>query len=146
MADLSELYKIVRTPLVADATLGAMLAAATAVYQERPAKGAAFPCISMRIRHTNQVSELTAPGAYRPVWELKLYGSDADALRAIQSRLDTLLDIPRTVTAGLAGVNWKITSFCQIDSFDGPPFAMSNDGDEIGTLVTIWNSIVLPLQ
>lgn len=146
MADLSELYGIVRAALVGDSTLTAMLGSAGAVYQERPETGAVFPAISMRIRHTNPITELTGTGAYKPVWELKLYGTNADALRAIQMRLWALLDIPRIAPAGLANANWKITSLCEIDSFDGPDFSMANDLQAIQTLVTIWNSLVLPVQ
>jgi hypothetical protein len=146
MADLSELFATVGNLLVNDATLAALLGDAQQVYQDRPAIHATFPCLTLAIPHEGPQHELTGPGAFRPVWRIIAYGASQDALRGIMARLNDLLDIPRTVPSAMVGTAYKITSMRQVDGFQGPPFTNTNMNQEIQTLVSIWNSLALPVE
>lgn len=145
MAELSELYATVGAALLADSTLMAMLGGATQVFQELPPSHAVYPCLTIRIVKGMPKVDLTVPGGWNPVWRIIAYGTDNDVLYAIQSRLLNVLEIPRLVTTQLTGAGFKITQMRQVDLFEGPALAMGNAGEQIGTVVSVWNSLALPM-
>ena len=146
MYDLSELYQTVRTALVGDATLVAMLSSATAVFSDvssdilLPA-----PCITLRMPSTKPRAEIDAQGKYSPYWRIKIFAQNIDRCRAIEARLGSLLDIPRTVPAGLAGATLRIECMWQVDSIEAGTWP-TNDQGVSTVLDTVWNSSVRPVS
>lgn len=146
MADLSELYTLVGNVMVGDATLAALLGNAQQVYQEMPVGNPTFPAITFRITAMNPKTQLSGVGGWNPVWRIIAYGVDNDTLYAIHSRLASLLEVPKIVTSPLVGSSHKIPYMTKVDLHEAPPYASTNDGMAILTMVSIWNSLALPIS
>jgi hypothetical protein len=146
VADLSELYGTVRTKLVGDATLVALLSSSSAVYQETSTDvKLTAPCILMRQIGSRNQYQIDGTGKYRPGWRLRILAQSADRCRAIESRLGALLEVPLNVPAGLTGATLAIDEMRQVDSLEGAGWVTSDQGT-VATLETIWNCSVRPVS
>jgi hypothetical protein len=144
--NLDELYQVIRTAILANATVRGLLSSADAVYQETAADvRITAPAILMRLINTAPQVQITSAGKFRPALRLRILAQQPDRCRAIEAALQAVLDIPRTTSAGLSNANLRLESCQQVDANEGTAF-LTADNAATTTLETVWNCSVRALN
>jgi hypothetical protein len=144
--NLDELYQVIRTAILANATVRGLLSTADAVYQEAAADvRIVAPAILMRLISEGPQAQITRTGKYRPALRLRILAQQPDRCRAIEQALQAVLDIPRTVAGGLSNANLRLESCHQVDANEGSAF-LTADQSATTTLETVWNCSVRALN
>lgn len=134
---LTEAWTALRTSLMADATLTALLADATQFYWSDPPITPSFPCIVGKIRSENPVGDNSFVGEWRPDVDLLIYATDPRVCAAISARLLTH-SRPIATTSPILGTNLQITQFHQVNAMEAPPLRVVDTGELVHVLATDW--------
>lgn len=110
MNQLSEIFKALRTALLADGTLTALLGAADAIYFEDPRADLPFPCITIDVRELNpQNRNGSFTGIWRTDLQFNLFGVDPHVLTDMNAHLEAAWDIPRNRQLVIDSDNYRLT-------------------------------------
>jgi hypothetical protein len=143
--NLTEIYQTVRTAIVGNAGITALLSAADAVYQEGAADvRIVAPAIIIRIMSEGRQIQIDGQGKFRPALRITIMAQQTDRCRAIEAALQSVLDIPRTVSTALVGATMRIESLMQVDANEGASFPTA-DQSRTSVLETVWNCSVRAL-
>lgn len=108
---MDEIWKALRTALLTDSTLTALLGASDAIYYETQEAKLAFPCIVIDVRSLNpQHQNGSEPGLWRPDIQVNLFGIDRFVLDRIIARLESAWDIPRNRSTLIQSDNYQISA------------------------------------
>jgi hypothetical protein len=141
--DLSELWTALRTAMLADSTLVALLGGSDAIYRAWPNKSVAFPIIVIRCQTDGPPNDGgTIVDLWRPSVELDIYAATMGRCEAIQGRLDESWTIPHNKPAGVTSTNFALNLFKRRNSIDAGVMAVVGQDVPIRQLATEWNSRV----
>lgn len=143
--NLTEIYQTLRAAIVGNAGVTSLLSAADAVYQEGAANvRITAPAILLRIITEGRQVQIDGPGKFRPALRITIMAQQTDRCRAIETALQAVLDIPRTVATPLTGATLRIESLMQVDANEGASFPTA-DQSRTSVLETVWNCSVRAL-
>lgn len=143
--NLTEIYQTLRTAIVGNAGVTSLLSSPDAVYQESSANvRIAFPAILLRLVSEGQQVQIDAPGKFRPALRITILAQQTDRCREIETALQAVLDIPRTVPTALVGATMRIESLMQVDANEMGTF-LTADQSRTSVLETVWNCSVRAL-
>tara|TARA_R110000824_G_scaffold187178_2_gene368427 strand:+ start:1757 stop:2197 length:441 start_codon:yes stop_codon:yes gene_type:complete len=138
VADLSEVWKEVRDILVGDATLTAMLASASSVYERDPPLQTGFPMLTLWQVADGPANAVSSYGEFHADVQIDVWSTSPRTNEQIKSRLDELLEIPRVVTTQISSTNYNVTNCTRTNSRFVGTVEIEDDGKHIRHLATEW--------
>ncbi len=138
MADLSEVWKGMRDILVGDATLTAMLASASSVYERDPPLQTGFPMLTLWQVTDGADNRVSGYGEFRADVQIDVWSTSPRTNEQIKSRLDELLEIPRVVTTQISTTNYNVTNCTRTNARFVGTVEIEDDGKHIRHLATEW--------
>lgn len=140
--DLSEIWIALRTALLADSTLTALLASSTAIYRGEPHTAVAFPHIVLEEGAENPQTDRSFTGIWRPDLTLSIYAKDRDRCEQIAATLDERWTIPVNRATEVASTMLRLT-YLRRSGKSGPvPVRVLNTNESLFSLATFWQSRV----
>ena len=138
MSDLSEVWKGVRDILVGDATLTAMLASASSVYERDPPLETGFPMLTLWQVSDGPANAVSGYGEFHADVQIDVWSTSPRTNEQIKSRLDELLEIPRVVATGITTTNYDVTNCTRTNARFVGTVEIEKDGKHIRHLATEW--------
>jgi hypothetical protein len=139
MADLSEVWKGFRDILVGDATLTAMLASSSSVYEPDPPAEVGFPMLTLMQANDGPVTECTGYGEFAAQLQIDVWSTSPRTNEQIKSRLDELLEIPKIRTSAISTTNYNVTNVSRTSATFVGTVEIEKDGKRIRHLATEWD-------
>jgi len=129
--DLSEILKQLRTDLLADTNLTAMLGSTDAIYFGRPRTKAAYPLIVLSVNATNPQGDGGFTGLWRADLQLDILavGSRYPCF-AIDGYLQQAWSIPANRSTLVSSANFRLTMLRHVDTIDVPGDVRLTANDE----------------
>lgn len=143
---LSEIYSALIAAMEADTGAGglsSLLAPGIAsgqlsILQDWPDNPPQFPALILKLSSSRPITELSTLGLWRPRLQIDILGVDPIIQRDIESRLNTLLDIPRTNTSGLVTTNFTVDLAYWLDTQESGEIRWQNTDQVVKSLATLW--------
>ena len=139
MADLSEVWKGMRDILVGDATLTAMLASASSVYERDPPLQTGFPMLTLWQVTDGADNRVSGYGEFRADVQIDVWSTSPRTNEQIKSRLDELLEIPKIRTTAITTTNYNVTNVSRSSANFVGTVEIEKDGKLVRHLATEWN-------
>lgn len=136
--DFSEIYQKLIGVLGADATLTALLGDSTQIYQDWPDLAPKWPALILKLTNTRPSPELDGIGLWWPTLQINILGLDPVVQRGIESRLITLIDVPRTNRTEFTTTNFTISQLFPLDSQEAGSIQWANTDQQVKNLATLW--------
>lgn len=110
MSDPSEAFKALRTALLGDTTLTAMLGDNEAIFFSFPqVKTQQLPILDFILRGMNPQGKVSKTGLWRPVFDVKTVAADLWRCHGIVERLASEWTIPTERSGSIDSINFSIT-------------------------------------
>jgi hypothetical protein len=141
-----QLFRILRTTMVADAQLDALLGgtAEQRIFRDQTKGEPDYPYLRIWFVSDGKDNLNSGTGVFRPTLQIDIFHTDAVVGDQIVERLDALFDIPRTNAAGLAMTNYRCDNM--IRSSDLLRFPSVRQGEtSVVQIVTEWRGHVVPV-
>lgn len=108
--ELSEIFKALRTALLTDGTLTAMLGESSGIWFDEPRADMPFPAITIDVRALNpQNRNGSFTGVWTPDLQVNLFGVDPHVLTNMMAHLEATWDIPRNRSTVVESTNYRMT-------------------------------------
>ena len=144
MANLSEVWKGVRDVLKADATLGALLSSATAIYERDPPLDADFPMLTLWQMDDGPINAASGFGLFETDIQIDVWSTSPRTNEQIKARLDDLLQIPRIRSSVISTTNYNVYRLYRTRATFVGTVAREDDGKRIRHLATEWRASIRP--
>lgn len=141
--NLSEIWIALRTALLADSTLTALLASNSAVYRGEPEIAVAAPFLEIACTSDNPQTNRSFTGIWRPDLAITCFASDRDRCDAICSVLDANWTIPVNRVTAVASTSLRLTYLWRSGKSDPVPVRVLNTNESLFSLTTFWRSRVV---
>lgn len=138
MANLSEVWKAIRDKLVGDATLTALLASSSAVYERDPPIDAAFPMLTIWQIDDSPNMQLDGYGEFFPSIQIDVWSTSPRTNEEIKERITALLDIPRINSDQISTTNYNVTRLQRESARFVGTVEIEADGKRVRHLATTW--------
>jgi len=142
VADLSEVWKGIRDILVGDATLVALLATSSSVYERDPPINAAFPMLTVWQIDDSPNMRLDGYGEFFPSFQIDVWSTSPRTNEQIKERVTQLLDIPRINSDQISTTNYNVTRLQRENARFVGTVEIEADGKRVRHLATTWVATV----
>lgn len=139
--NLSEIVQKLRTVLLADGDLVALLGGADAIYVGRPHTKPAYPIIVLSMTASNPQGDGGFTGVWRPDLTLDLIapGSIYPQL-AIDGYLQENWSIPANRTASIESDNFSVDLLRHVNTMDSLEIRMTREDEPLLLIPSLWTS------
>lgn len=137
--DLTEIWVALRTALLADAGLVALLANNASIYRGEPMAKIAYPSITLHVPNDGPQLEYDGTGIWRPDLALAIYAVAHDTCEAIKAYLDANWTIPVNRPARVASANLRLTNLRRSAQSGPTPVRTVDTSENLYALTTFWS-------
>jgi len=130
---IGDIWKALRTALLADTQLTAKLGAVTAMYRSFPQERVKFPILVLTNQGLVPQTDVSGPGLYRPTPQLDIFVDYDDyyAAEEIFGVLEENFSIPNRRTTGITSDNHRITELRWFNLIEVGPLRVVDTNEPI---------------
>ena len=140
MADLSEAWKAIADKLAADSTLTDLLGGVTEIYVGREiSREITPPSIRLWCLDDGLNGKSSVYGYFEPRLQIDIFAVTVREQEQIKSRLDVLLEIPRSVPAGMTVSGFDLKSMRRVSGMHVGKINIKSTGVLVQHMATEWN-------
>lgn len=141
--DLSELWIALRTALLADTSLTALLASNSAIYRGEPEILVPQPFLEIACTADNPQQAYSFTGIWRPDLSISCFAKDQDRCEAICSVLDSNWTIPVNRVHAVSSTTLRLTYLRRSGKSDPVPVRVLNTNESLYSMTTFWRARVV---
>ena len=139
--NINELWKQLRTELLGDGALVALLADNQQIWKAYQPGRLKFPAIVMRFSADNPPPPASSfTGRWRPALQVSIYAPTWDKCWDIVSQLDSAWTIPANRNTPIESTNFRLTFLRRINAIEVGDLIAVDNGQNIQHLATEWNT------